>query len=178
MKKPLDVRTSEHIEPAHRYEVNLEPDDFTEEKYASEHIIDTSPDGKQIRSLCHLPNKHTWRKQVGVLATRISKISLLWHETEFSLPEWIHTETWVVSSMLSFRWTARGHGCLRSFTYQCKLGIPHVSSILSRSEWLAHRDIRYHQDVVEWNFGKTSALREIELALSGGYRYYYMGKRR
>ncbi|KAL8672758.1 MAG: hypothetical protein Q9168_002784 [Polycauliona sp. 1 TL-2023] len=32
----------------------------------------------------------------------------------------------------------------------------------------------YHQDVKEWYFGKLSALREISLAIEGGYKYYYM----
>lgn len=27
----------------------------------------------------------------------------------------------------------------------------------------------------EWDFGRISALREIALALEGGYEYYYMG---
>ena len=33
----------------------------------------------------------------------------------------------------------------------------------------------YHQDVEDWKFGKLSAVREIQLAIEGGYRYYYMG---
>ena len=35
---------------------------------------------------------------------------------------------------------------------------------------------RYHEDFSDWNFGKLSALREINLAREGGYRFYYMGK--
>lgn len=35
---------------------------------------------------------------------------------------------------------------------------------------------RYHHDVNDWKFGKLSALREIDLAVQGGYRYYYMGE--
>lgn len=34
----------------------------------------------------------------------------------------------------------------------------------------------YHQDVEDWSFGKLSALREIQLAIEGGYQYYYMGQ--
>ncbi|KAL8943370.1 MAG: hypothetical protein Q9211_001009 [Gyalolechia sp. 1 TL-2023] len=33
----------------------------------------------------------------------------------------------------------------------------------------------YHHDVKDWYFGKLSALREIVLAIEGGYQYYYMG---
>lgn len=32
MKKPIDKRTKESIEPAHKFEVTLEPDQFTKEK--------------------------------------------------------------------------------------------------------------------------------------------------
>ena len=34
MRRPIDTRTKETIEPAHKFEVTLEPDIFTEEKYA------------------------------------------------------------------------------------------------------------------------------------------------
>lgn len=34
MRRPIDTRTKEPIEPAHEFEVALEPDNFTEEKYA------------------------------------------------------------------------------------------------------------------------------------------------
>ena len=30
--RPIDIRTNETIEPAHKFEVTLEPDDFTDEK--------------------------------------------------------------------------------------------------------------------------------------------------
>ena len=33
----------------------------------------------------------------------------------------------------------------------------------------------YHEDVKDWKFGKLSAVREIQLAIEGGYAYYYMG---
>ena len=32
MKRPVDTQTKEPIEPAHKFEVTLEPDSFTEEK--------------------------------------------------------------------------------------------------------------------------------------------------
>ncbi|KAI4119362.1 MAG: hypothetical protein LQ345_000741 [Seirophora villosa] len=35
--------------------------------------------------------------------------------------------------------------------------------------------LMYHEDVDDWYFGKLSALREISLAVEGGYQYYYMG---
>ncbi|EPS44945.1 hypothetical protein H072_1059 [Dactylellina haptotyla CBS 200.50] len=33
----------------------------------------------------------------------------------------------------------------------------------------------YHTDFAQWNPGKLSAMREISLAIEGGYEYYYMG---
>ena len=33
VRRPIDTRTKEAIEPAHKFEVTLEPDEFTEEKY-------------------------------------------------------------------------------------------------------------------------------------------------
>ena len=32
MRRPIDTRTKELLEPAHKFEVALEPDDFTQEK--------------------------------------------------------------------------------------------------------------------------------------------------
>lgn len=32
MRRPIDTRTKEPLEPAHKFEVALEPDNFTEEK--------------------------------------------------------------------------------------------------------------------------------------------------
>ena len=32
--KPFDKKTDKDIQPAHNFKVNLEPDNFTEEKYA------------------------------------------------------------------------------------------------------------------------------------------------
>jgi arginine-tRNA-protein transferase len=37
-------------------------------------------------------------------------------------------------------------------------------------------ELRYHEDLHQWNFGKVGALREISLASEAGYHYYYMGK--
>ena len=45
IKRPVDPRTNEPIEPAHRYEVTLEPDDFTDEKSAT-----LTPLSKRARS--------------------------------------------------------------------------------------------------------------------------------
>lgn len=40
---------------------------------------------------------------------------------------------------------------------------------------LTGNEPRYHSDFVDWNFGKLSVMREINLAIEGGYHYYYMG---
>lgn len=35
VKRPIDTRTRESLEPAHKLEITLEPDGFTEEKCAA-----------------------------------------------------------------------------------------------------------------------------------------------
>lgn len=35
--------------------------------------------------------------------------------------------------------------------------------------------LMYHESVAQWNFGKLSAIREISLAVEGGYKWYMMG---
>ena len=57
MRRPIDTRTKEPLEPAHKFEVALEPDSFTEEKcemplmqlaYAVLIIYDTDTHSLQI----------------------------------------------------------------------------------------------------------------------------------
>lgn len=33
VRRPIDTRTKKPVEPAHKFEVAIEPDNFTEEKY-------------------------------------------------------------------------------------------------------------------------------------------------
>lgn len=44
VKKPFDSKTKQVIEPAHTFEVSLEPDSFTEEKWVCQFSISIFPD--------------------------------------------------------------------------------------------------------------------------------------
>lgn len=80
--------------------------------------------------------------------------------------------------MLSLEWPPDRVRCLGSFAELCKLSVPNVSYARSEPNKTALIGIepRYHSDFIDWNFGKLSVMREISLAIEGGYRYYYMGK--
>lgn len=71
-------------------------------------------------------------------------------------------------------------GCLGSFAELRELGIPNVNFARLESSETVLTDIEpsYHSDYIDWNFGKLSVMREIYLAIEGGYRYYYMGEER
>ena len=78
--------------------------------------------------------------------------------------------------MLSPRWQIGCHGSSGSAPPLRQLRLPYViARICDKANFLCSHGIRYDEDVNDWNFGKLSALREIALALEGGYRYYYMG---
>lgn len=81
--------------------------------------------------------------------------------------------------MLPLGWPTSGNGCSGPSSRLRQLGLSHVSR---RTAFLGYRDeaeifhgYSYHQDVKDWYFGKLSALREISLAVEGGYQSYYMG---
>ncbi|KAF1989084.1 arginine-tRNA-protein transferase 1 [Aulographum hederae CBS 113979] len=127
-------------EPEHRFEVNLEPDTFSEEKYKlfenyQAHVHNeppphTTPAGFK-RFLCSSP--------------------LTRHDS----PD---------KPLGSY------HQCYRLDGRLIAMGVldllPHcVSGVY----------FIYQQDFEKWTFGKLSALREAELALTRGYQYYYMG---
>lgn len=80
-------------------------------------------------------------------------------------------------SMLPPRWEISCYGGLGPTPPLCQLCLPHVNipkcvNVFS----ICLQNFRYHENVNDWNFGKLSALREIAMAVEGGYRYYYMGK--
>lgn len=79
--------------------------------------------------------------------------------------------------MLPPRWKISCYGGPGPTPPLCQLCLPHVNipkcvNVLS----VCLQSFRYHENVNDWNFGKLSALREIAMAVEGGYRYYYMGK--
>jgi arginine-tRNA-protein transferase len=132
-------------EPEHRFEVTLEPDDFTQEKYKlfenyQTHVHNEPPPqttcGGFRRFLCDSPLQ------------RISR----------QLPSGVQQQ------LGSFHHCYRLNGRLIAMSVLDLL--PHcVSGVY----------FIYHQDFEKWSFGKLSALREIALAMESEYDYYYMG---
>lgn len=79
--------------------------------------------------------------------------------------------------MLSLEWPFDRAWCRGSYAELRELSVPNVSKARSESNetMLTGNESRYHSDFIDWNFGKLSVMREINLAIEGGYRYYYMG---
>lgn len=132
-------------EPAHRFQVTLGPDTFTEEKYRlfedyqqtvhHEGPDDVSQKGFK-RFLCSSPLERVTRT----------------------------TSDGVEQKLGSF------HQCYRLDGRLIAIGVldllPHcVSGVY----------FMYHADFEKWSFGKISALQEAALALEFGHQYYYMG---
>ncbi|KAF2808685.1 uncharacterized protein BDZ99DRAFT_463584 [Mytilinidion resinicola] len=133
-------------EPAHKFEVTLEPDSFSKEKYLlfknyqinvhHEKPSEVTEKGFK-RFLCDSPLQRTTRR-------------LLEGSEEQPLGSY--------------------HQCYRLDGRLIAMGVldllPHcVSGVY----------FVYHSDFEQWSFGKLSALREAALALEAGYKYYYMG---
>ncbi|KAL8710352.1 MAG: hypothetical protein Q9220_005122 [cf. Caloplaca sp. 1 TL-2023] len=141
--RPIDPKTKESIKPSHELEVSLEPDSFTEEKFAlfkdyQLHVHKESPDEVTRtgfkRFLCSgLGQSHRIRNG------ELQKLGSY-------------------------------HQCYRLDGQLVAIGVLDLLPDCVSSVYLI-----YHQDVQDWYFGKLSAMREILMALEGGYRYYMMG---
>ena len=167
------------IEPARKFEVTLEPDNFTEEKSVDPEFHRIFFDGKKNRYALF----ENYQKSVH-------------HETDSEISR-SGFQRFLCSGLKRTVKVQDGqelkigsyHQCYRLDGRLVAIGVldllPHcVSSVylmyvrslkLSCSR-VSSYDNSYHQDVEDWSFGKLSALREIQLAIEGGYHYYYMGK--
>ncbi|KAI1269906.1 arginine-tRNA-protein transferase [Xylariaceae sp. FL1019] len=132
-------------EPAHAFEVTLEPDDFTEEKYTvyvdyqrtvhHEQASDISRSGFR-RFLCNSP------LQRQNITTRDGSLQRL----------------------------GSYHQCYRLDGKLVAIGVLDLlPNCVSAVYFL------YHQSIHTWSPGKLGALREISLATEGGYGYWYPG---
>ena len=132
-------------EPAHSFDVTLESDEFTEEKYMVyenyQMTIHQEPKEEISRSgfakfLCNSPLKR---------------------------------ETLTMSDGQEKR-LGSYHQCYRLDGRLVAIGVldllPHAVSAVY---------FLYHESIHEWSPGKLGALREISLALEGGYRWWYPG---
>jgi arginine-tRNA-protein transferase len=133
------------LEPEHKFEVTLEPDIFTEEKFKLfedyQRHVHHEPPSKISPSgfksfLCGSPLTPQTSLAIGASTKRLGSY----------------------------------HQCYRLDGRLIAMGVldllPHcVSGVY----------LIYHSDFEKWGFGKISALHEASLALEGGYQYYYMG---
>ncbi|KAL8841617.1 MAG: hypothetical protein Q9170_000831 [Blastenia crenularia] len=140
--RPINPKTKQPIEPAHNFEVHLEPDSYTEEKFAL----------FQNYQL-HVHNESRSEITKGgfkrFLCSGLGQSSRLKDGVEQKLGSY--------------------HQCYRLDGRLVAVGVLDLLPGCVSSVYLI-----YHQDVKEWYFGKLSALREISLALEGGYQHYYM----
>jgi len=137
--------TKPDLTPAHTFQVTLEPDDFTEEKYLLFENYQTH--------VHHEPPPQTTRKGFRRFLCDSPLV-----RTQRSLDDG------VVQQLGSFHQCYRLDGRLVAFGVLDLL--PHsVSGVY----------FVYHHDVEQWAFGKLSALREIALAREARHAFYYMG---
>ncbi|MCJ1351836.1 MAG: Arginyl-tRNA--protein transferase 1 [Icmadophila ericetorum] len=142
VKKPVDPATKDHIEPAHKFEIILEPDTFTEEKYAL---------FEQYQRTVHKepPSKISRSGFKSFLCSGLGQDTIIRDGKELKVGSY--------------------HQCYRIDGHLIGLGVldllPHaVSSVY----------LIYDQSVNDYNFGKISALQEINFAAEAGYGFYYM----
>ncbi|KAI0910241.1 arginine-tRNA-protein transferase [Ustulina deusta] len=132
-------------EPAHSLDVTLESDDFTEDKYAVY---------ENYQRIVHQEP-----------AEEISRSGF----TKFLCNSPLRRETLTMSDGQKKR-LGSYHQCYRLDGRLVAIGVldllPHaVSSVY----------FLYHESIRNWSPGKLGALREIALALEGGYRWWYPG---
>lgn len=136
------------LKPAHDLTVTLEPDSFTEEKYV---IFEN------YQRMIHKEPP-----------SKISKYGF--KNFLCSSPIRRSTFTWENGQRVE-RKLGSYHQCYR---LDGKLIAVGVLDLLPQCVSAVY--FMYHQDAIQWNFGKLGALRETSLALEFDYRYYYMGK--
>lgn len=143
VRRPIDPKTKELIRPAKKFEVHLESDSYTEEKYTlfanyQRHVHKEG--SSQI-------TRNGFRR---FLCSGLGQSSQIRNGVEQKLGSY--------------------HQCYRLDGRLVAMGVLDLLPGCVSSVYLI-----YHQDVKDWYFGKLSALREIALAVEGGYQYYYMG---
>ncbi|KAI4290493.1 MAG: hypothetical protein L6R35_000247 [Caloplaca aegaea] len=141
--RPVGPRSGKTIGPAHEFEVNLEPDTYSEEKYA---LFENYQCQVHKESQGEI-SRHGFKR---FLCSGMGQSSRLKDGVQQKLGSY--------------------HQCYRLDGRLVAIGVLDLLPGCVSSVYLM-----YHQEVNEWYFGKLSALREISLAIEGGYQYYYMG---
>ncbi|MCJ1234910.1 Arginyl-tRNA--protein transferase 1 [Varicellaria rhodocarpa] len=142
IQKPLDPSTKVPIEPAHKLEITLEPDEFTEEKYALfahyQKTVHKNP-----------PSKISKKGFKSFLCSGLGQLSIQNHGGSLKVGSY--------------------HQCYRLDGRLVAMGVLDLLPQAVSSVYLI-----YDKSVDCWNFGKISAMQEINFALEKGYKHYYM----
>ncbi|KAL9612241.1 MAG: hypothetical protein Q9167_003154 [Letrouitia subvulpina] len=143
VKKPFDSKTKQVIEPAHTFEVSLEPDSFTEEKYQL---------FANYQRVVHReePSEYSRSGFKRFLCSGFRQVEEERDGRQQKLGSY--------------------HQCYRLDGRLIAIGVLDLLPQCVSSVYFI-----YHEDVQDWKLGKLGVLREIALAIEGGYRHYYMG---
>lgn len=128
MQRPTDPRTKSPITPAHEFEVHLEADDYTEEKYnkpsVSRNIALTEI---QVPGIRELSAPCTQRETDGNFKVWFQTFPLLWNGANRPSLRWQEAKAWFLPSMLSLGWATGSHGRAGPSAWLRQLRLPHVS---------------------------------------------------
>ncbi|PGH23533.1 hypothetical protein AJ80_02487 [Polytolypa hystricis UAMH7299] len=145
VNRPIDPTTKRNIEPAHKFEVNIESDSFSLAKF---NVF------LKYQKAVHNEPADRWNQSSfkRFLCTGISQKAVRDSDGKNE------------QKLGSYHQCYRLDGQLVAVAVLDLL--PHgVSSVY----------IFYDPDYEQWEFGKLSAMREIAMTLEGGYQHYYMG---
>ncbi|KAJ6160798.1 arginine-tRNA-protein transferase [Penicillium chermesinum] len=146
LKRPIDPATNRPLEPAHRFEVNLEGDSTSQMKH--EVFV-------KYQTKIHRDQPSRWKMKdfKGFLCSGIKRSPAPGSkadENQKKLGSW--------------------HQCYR---LDGKLIAVAVLDLVPNGVSSVY--LYYDPDYEEWEFGKLSALREIAFSLEHSYPFYYMG---
>ncbi|KAJ5495996.1 hypothetical protein N7539_001112 [Penicillium diatomitis] len=146
LKRPIDPSTKRALEPAHKFEVNLEGDSVSQAKF--DLFV-------KYQTKVHKEDVSRWKTKdfEGFLCSGIKRSPQIVNKinaTEKKLGSW--------------------HQCYR---LDGKLIAVAVLDLVPNGVSSVY--IFYDPDFEQWEFGKLSAMREIAFAQENNYAYYYMG---
>jgi arginine-tRNA-protein transferase len=146
VKRPIDPATKRPLEPAHRFEVNLEGDSVSQAKFEL---------FSKYQTKIHREDVSRWKTKdferflcAGIKRSPAKPTKA--NENEKKLGSW--------------------HQCYR---LDGKLIAVAVLDLVPSGVSSVY--VFYDPDYEQWQFGKLSAMREIAFCIENGYPYYYMG---
>ncbi|CEO60412.1 Putative Arginyl-tRNA--protein transferase 1 [Penicillium brasilianum] len=146
VKRPIDPVTERPLEPAHKFEVNIEGDSVSQAKF--DLFV-------KYQTTVHKEDVSRWKTKdfEGFLCSGIKR-----------------TPNPITKSNASEKKLGSWHQCYR---LDGKLIAVAVLDLVPSGVSSVY--IFYDPDYEQWEFGKLSAMREIAFAQENNYAYYYMG---